>query len=369
MAETHIYIYDQIGSGFFSEGVTAKNIAEQINASKDKKIIVHINSPGGSVYEGYAIYNLLSNSGKTIETVVEGMCASISTLIALSASKITMLPLAQWLIHNPFAFIEGDAEDLKKAADDLVKIQNTLVGIYVSKTGKTAEEIQALMNEDRIIDANEAKSLGFVDEVKEYLKAVAFLKPNNSTDNMKDIEKVNERLTFVEAMYAKISAVFKPKNVDVKTKDEKTLVIDPAVEEGATVTQDGAPASDGDITLADGKIITVSAGLITKVTEAPAEGGDASAEEISALKAKIAELESTNAKAKADIAATIIEKTDIQNKFNETQSQMATMRTEIDEIKAMTVGDTKPPRAGAQNFGGSGSGSVWDEVAKQAKSK
>jgi ATP-dependent Clp endopeptidase proteolytic subunit ClpP len=357
MSETHIYIYDQIGSGFFSEGIQAKSIAEQLNASKDKKVILHINSPGGSVYEGYAIYNLLQNSGKTIETVVEGICASIATLIALSGSKITMLPLSQWLVHNPFAFIEGDAEDLKKAADDLAKIQSTLVNIYVSKTGKTIEEIQALMNEDRIIDANEAMALGFVDEVKEHLKAVAFLKSNNSNSiSMKDIEALETRMGVFEGLLNKFASLWKPKNIEVKTKDEKTLVIDPAVEAGATVTQDGAPAVDGDITLEDGKVITVMGGLITEVKDGEAAGAP---DEVADLKAKIAELEAEKAANATALAAAQAEATSAK-------AAIAELRAEYENIMALTVGDNKPPKAGKQKFGPPAV-SEWDEVINNAR--
>lgn len=350
MSETHIYIYDEIGYG----GVTAKSIQSQINASTDKKIMLHIDSPGGSVYEGYAIYNMLHASGKEINATIVGMCASIATLIAMSAKHIKILPLGQFLVHPPMSGIEGRAEDLRAAADALDKIENTIVTLYAEKTGKSIEELTTLMKQDKFLTAEEAKSWGFVDEVSERLKAVAYLDKNYN--NMKDIEALEKQMGVFEGLLNKFASFWKPKNIEVKTKDEKTLVIDPAVEAGATVTQDGAPAVDGDITLEDGKIITVAGGIITEVKDGAAPGAP---DEVADLKARIADLEAEKAANATALAA-------VQAEATSAKAAIAELSAEYENIKALTVGDNKPPKQGKQKFGPPAV-SEWDEVINNAR--
>lgn len=358
MSELNLYIYGVIGSSMFEEGFTAKAMAEQVNRSKDESIVLHINSPGGSVYEGYAIYNILKNSGKKITAIIEGNCASIATLIALAADTIEMLPLSKWLIHNPFAGLEGDAEELRRAADELEKIEGTLVSVYSLRTGKSAEEIKALMKQDRWMDASEAKSFGFIDSVKEPLKAVAFWKATSNNNKM-DIEKINNKLSGIEKLLNKF---FKPKNEAITTADGTEIMVDPELKEGATVTISEIAAPDGDLTLEDGTIITIAGGLITKIT-APSEGG--SDEELSkenaALKAKIAELEASNTSANATIAA-------LNASQAEAHAAILELKAEFVAVKAMTVGAQVKIKTGEQVIAkDKPAASVWDEVLINAK--
>ena len=93
MEQGHIYLYQEIGGG----GVTANQIRKELaRLNSADSICVHISSPGGEVYEGYTIYNLLKNSGKEINVKIEGLCASIATLIAMAGDTISMTPLSEF---------------------------------------------------------------------------------------------------------------------------------------------------------------------------------------------------------------------------------------------------------------------------------
>lgn len=293
----HITIYDQIGSGgfFFEDGITAKGIQEKLAANTEAtEIVLHINSPGGSVYEGYTIYNLLKGSGKKITAKVEGICASIATLIALSAEEIEMLPLAQWLIHNPFTMIEGDADDLEQAAAELKRIEETLVGIYVSKTGKTDQEIKDLMNEDRFLNADEALELGFANRIAEPLKAVAFYQSPKTNQLINSPMDKTEKPSPWAKIKAKILAAFDEDETPVAATETleggEVIYFEGSLSEGTLVYTDEAMTvlvADGEHILADGRTITVAEGEVTAISEpAPANNAD-----LGAANARIAELE------------------------------------------------------------------------------
>jgi ATP-dependent Clp endopeptidase proteolytic subunit ClpP len=357
MGELHIYIYDQIGSDFFSEGTTAKGISEKLEANKEaSEIILHINSPGGSVFEGYTIYNLLKASGKKVKSRVEGMCASIATLIALSADSVEMLPLAQWLVHNPFTFMEGDSEDLKKAADQLEQIQNQLLDVYITKTKKSKDDIQNLMNEDKFLTAQEAVDWGFADDVVEPMKAVAYWKKAKREDKMD-----NKVLEAINKLSDRVGKLFKnevPVNVAAKLKDGTEINVEPGLSEGATASLNGAPMAEGEHTLEDGTVISVGADGKINSLKAPVDSTEAEnlKKENEELKAKVEEAE-----AKAAEQAKALEE---QNK------NIQEITTEIQNLKKLTVGGGKAPDKPIQNFKEKQTEekkTAWDEMADKLK--
>lgn len=349
MGELHIDIVGEIGNSFFGEtgGVSAKSISEKISKNKKAEVIIlNIDSPGGSVYEGYAISNLIfeqKTKGKEVRAVIKGMCASIATLIALSADKVTMLPFSSWMIHNPFVGLQGDAEELKRAASELEKIQNKLIEVYAKKTGKETVEIQALMNEQKTLSAREAVEMGFADEVLEEIKAVAYWKNKETKLDMEDKDRINQLVEGFKNLETKFKKIFKaegdtPANLETTLEDGTAVVIDPAVQEGATVTVAGTAAKDGDYTLSDGTKITVKDGMIASIVtasdEAPAEDLK---KEIEDLKAKLAEAE-----AKAEATAKAAEEKILAAKTE--------LETEIKNLRKLTIGGSATPVKPAQNF-------------------
>jgi ATP-dependent protease ClpP protease subunit len=162
-----VLIYDQIGKDWFSgDGLAAKEFAEALaEIPKDKKIIVGINSPGGDVWDGLAIYHQLKARGEMVQTRIDGIAASIASVIALAGSKVIMPENALLMIHRAWGLAMGNANDLTKLAAELVKHDEIIAGIYSDKNGKDkAHNLQA-MDAETWFNGAEAKAFGFVDEL------------------------------------------------------------------------------------------------------------------------------------------------------------------------------------------------------------
>jgi ATP-dependent Clp endopeptidase proteolytic subunit ClpP len=145
--KAEIWIYDQIGEDFWTGGgVTAKGFQKELAEIKASQIDLHINSPGGSVFDGITIYNLLKQKSANITTYIDGLAASIASVIALAGNKVTMAENALFMVHNPSGMVMGTAADMRSLADVLDKIAGTMVNTYAGKSGKPEEEIKALLN-------------------------------------------------------------------------------------------------------------------------------------------------------------------------------------------------------------------------------
>lgn len=164
-----IYIYDMISADW---GVSAMSVIQAIQqAGNVKTLNVHINSPGGDVFEGRAIMAALSSfNGKTV-AIIDALCASAATSIALACSEVQMAEGALFMIHNASTFAWGDKTALRDTADLLQKIDGIIINDYAVKTGKTADEIAAMMDAETWMDAKEALDAGFIDSICEKPKA------------------------------------------------------------------------------------------------------------------------------------------------------------------------------------------------------
>lgn len=164
-----ISIFDEIG--FW--GVTAKDFITDLKKIDAKNLTVFINSPGGSVFDGLAIYNSLRQHPANITVKVMGVAASAASFIAMAGDKIVMPENAFLMVHNPMGAVFGNAEEMREWADTLDKIAASLVGIYVARTGKSEDEIKALLDAETWLTASEAVSLGFADEMEAEMKIAA----------------------------------------------------------------------------------------------------------------------------------------------------------------------------------------------------
>lgn len=162
-----ILIYDEIGENWWGEGVTAKNFATELAGIRAAKIDVRINSVGGSVFEGNAMYNALVRHPARVDTYVDGIAASIASIIALAGEKVHIAENAFIMIHNPHGVAWGEAKDMRKVADTMDTVKGSLVGTYAKRTGKDVGTIEAWMDETTWFSAEEAKEHGFVDEITE----------------------------------------------------------------------------------------------------------------------------------------------------------------------------------------------------------
>lgn len=123
-----------------------------------------ISSPGGDVFAAAKIYNDITQyKGGKITAFVYGLCASAATVVTMAANEILMSPAALMLIHNPYALALGESEDMRRTAEQLDVVKETIINAYVKKTGLTREELSDYMNREKAFDATEAMTLGFAD--------------------------------------------------------------------------------------------------------------------------------------------------------------------------------------------------------------
>jgi len=169
-----ISIYEQIGSSFFEDGVTAKSFEKDLRALGDvTQINLSMNSPGGSVFEGVSIYNMLSAHKAKVVVTINGLAASIASVIAMAGDEIIMPENSMMMIHNPWSVSVGDANKMRKEADTMDKIKESIMTTYESRTGQSRQKITDMMDEETWMTAQEAKDLGFADSVSKPVKMAA----------------------------------------------------------------------------------------------------------------------------------------------------------------------------------------------------
>lgn len=170
-----ILIYEQIGKDWWDDsGVDAKSFAEELsNIPRNRKINLRINSPGGNVWDGLAIYNLLKERKAMVECDVDGIAASIASIIALAAGKVRIPKNGLFMIHKPLAVCAGNAEDMEKTIKVLDKHEDSLVSIYKEETDQPEESIRQKMSDETWFTGEEAVAFGLADELTEEVKIAA----------------------------------------------------------------------------------------------------------------------------------------------------------------------------------------------------
>lgn len=190
--EADIYIYDEIG--FW--GVTAKQFVSDMNAMGDiTHINLHINSPGGDVFEGIAIFNALKNHGAAITVYVDGVAASMASLIAMAGDTVIMPENAFMMIHKPWGISGGDAEKMRTYAERLDKLESVMVPVYAQKTGKTTDEIAAMLADETWMSGAECLAHGFADQVTPAVKAMACIQSKRTEEFKKMPESIRNMIT------------------------------------------------------------------------------------------------------------------------------------------------------------------------------
>ena len=176
--KAEIFIYSDIGYELWEDKTTAQLFAEELKSlGENTSIDLHINSNGGDVFDGQAIHTLIKNHKGFVTAYIDGLAASIATVIAMGADKVIMPKNAMMMIHNAWTGLYGNANDLRKMADDLDHINDTIVNTYLAKVKDKADEttIRELMNKESWLNAEECFNLGLCDEVSEPVKMAACL--------------------------------------------------------------------------------------------------------------------------------------------------------------------------------------------------
>lgn len=164
--KAEIWIYEEIGEDFWTgEGVTAKSFQKELSEVKASQIDLHINSPGGLVFDGITIYNLLKQHPADITVYIDGLAGSIASVVAMSGKDVLMAENALFMMHEPSGFAVGNSGDMRKTADLLDKVGESISLAYQDKSGKDEKEVKDLMVGVSWLSAKEAKEHGFVDEI------------------------------------------------------------------------------------------------------------------------------------------------------------------------------------------------------------
>ncbi len=164
-SDNTISVLDVIGEDFWGEGVTAKRISAALRAIGNQDVVVNINSPGGDMFEGLAIYNLLRAHNGKVTVNILGIAASAASVIAMAGDEIQMGRGAFLMIHNCWAVGVGNRHDFAKLANDLAPFDKSMSDIYVARSGLPEETISQMMDNETYIGANDAIEKGFADSL------------------------------------------------------------------------------------------------------------------------------------------------------------------------------------------------------------
>lgn len=311
-------------------GVTYNDIADFCDniPEDDNTIDVYLHCNGGSVIEGWGMYDRLRATGKEITCIVEGKAASMATILLMAAPKERRKAYknASLCVHNPWLpnwalDYTVTADDLEKAAKELRESQDKMLDLYVERCGCDREEMQALMNEDKYINTDKAMEMGLIGSV---IAPISASKSDNNFINKKQkkmaedkSKKVEVKASIVDRVLAKLGIKSLSElecGMDLSTTDGTTLTIER--EEGDPQVGDKA-SPDGTHNMPDGKTIVVKDGVITEITDGSGASGGTSnpdpkggtedeqriaelEKEVEELKKKIEELEQAKAQALAN---------------------------------------------------------------------
>ena len=363
--EDKVFLQDWYGT----DGVCYKDIPEFLDSMEegDNEIDIKLHCPGGDCIEGWAIYDALRNSGKTISATIEGECSSMATIILLAAPKERRFGFenARMCIHNPAVAWLDLWSDERLTADEiknlkakltaqeisLIEEQNKILNLYVERTGADREELQSLMNEDKYVDMARAAKLGFI---------ASTLAPN--TDNKKkhksskSSKMAKEQIKIENRIVKKLlSLAGIAKIEDVQILDQKITAADGT--EFTVEREDGDPQvgdkayPNGTYVLEDGTTIVVADEVIESITPASngeGEGGDGEGDgegdgnndlkaQVDNLTQQVADLTEKVNTLTSEKEALATDKANLESKVTDLEAKVAALEPEAktDEEKAI----------------------------------
>lgn len=363
--EDKVFLQDWYGT----DGICYKDIPEFLDSMEDgdNEIDIKLHCPGGDCIEGWAIYDALRNSGKTISATIEGECSSMATIILLAAPKERRFGFenARMCIHNPAVAWLDLWSDERLTADEiknlkakltaqeisLIEEQNKILNLYVERTGADREELQSLMNEDKYVDMARATELGFI---------ASTLAPN--TDNKKkhksskSSKMAKEQIKIENRIVKKLlSMAGIAKIEDVQILDQKITAADGT--EFTVEREDGDPQvgdkayPNGTYVLEDGTTIVVADEVIESITPADngeGEGGDGNGNgegdgsndlkaQVDNLTQQVADLTEQVNTLTSEKEALATDKANLESKVTDLEAKLAALEPEAktDEEKAI----------------------------------
>lgn len=170
-----LFLYGEISdTSWWGDEVTPAQFQKDMAAMGEISALdVYINSPGGDIFAGFSIYNILNRHPATKTVHIDGLAASAASVVAMAGDTIKMPENATFMIHDAWTCACGGAEDLRKTADELDRINGQIADIYAARTGREKDEISSLMAAETWMSGSEALDKGFIDEVIENKKIAA----------------------------------------------------------------------------------------------------------------------------------------------------------------------------------------------------
>lgn len=280
------------------------HVQNQLAKCNGEDVTVRINSFGGDVDEGFAIYSELRRYAKdnnaTITTLAEGSCASIATVFFLAGDKRIVTEHTEPFVHNAWTYTMGDSKTLLKASANLERCNDKIAKHYEQHTNLTYEEARELMDNETAITAEECLVLRFATEIEEVFRPVALQRIIKNKYNQKQTKMANKKKSGFKAMLKKALGF---QNKILKTAED--LEVDfPELEENDTpavgdkATVDGDANYTGEVVMANGEIYVFESGTLSEIKEAGGEQnqeGDESIDEqdVEEIKADLEEIKET----------------------------------------------------------------------------
>jgi ATP-dependent Clp protease protease subunit len=329
-------------------------------------IHVYINSGGGSVIEGWAIYDKLKTSGKKVTTIGEGIVGSIATIIFMAGDYRKLHENSRFFIHNPYWQPDSptpmEAEDLINLGESLQIEQKKILDFYANQTGSNIEQLEALMQKATDLTSTQAIELGFANEIistsvnyKPY-KLVAFVDATNNKPKQIKMNKNENSVSWIKRSFTKLAAMINgvTLNMEMPVKDaegkEVLLYVESETEDltgksAYLLDAEGneTQAPDGDYTDANGRVIKISNGVVSEVVIPEAKKEDESQISIDELTAKINELETAKASLLSELESVKAEKLKSETEFN-------AFKNEFESLKKVVIGKGSSFQASEQDF-------------------
>ncbi|MEM6885884.1 MAG: head maturation protease, ClpP-related [Verrucomicrobiota bacterium] len=336
-----VLIYDEIGIW----GVDAETFLKEFKSiPENKQVTLRLNSPGGSVFDGWGIFQAVKERGN-VTVMVDGLAASMASVIAMAGSKIKMSEGAMLMIHNPWSLAIGDAEAMRHEADVLDKIKEGIVGAYASRADLSNEDIRMMMDEETWLTAPEALEQGFISEVVSFSEktqaAQAYAKAIHQIAD-KWPEQVPSVLTSLAG------------GMSTEAKDNK--ISKPEEQNSAVATQESSDSS-----------VTDSAEAVTEEIPKPIGGHPAGSAPVSDISQKI--------QARFDAFETEI--SNLKTSLADAEKDVETFKAEAQQVKdemkrlealAGVAPATEVPEVDLAAGSAKTSNELWDEY-RELKSK
>jgi len=326
--EGNIYINGLIGTTYDNNGVITEkgveliDIITQVKAQKEvTSFNVFINSPGGVVDTGFDIYNYLKSLQIPINTIGQGMVASIATVIYMAGMNRILKPNTEFMIHLPSGGVEGTSEDIEWYLSYIKDTQKRIIKFYAENTGLNEEALLPLLKNETFLSVQQAYELGFSNTQPIMVAPVAYFNLNNNDMKLSDDDK-----SWVEKQFKTILNTFKSKAKMLLVQDANGVEIDfTDLEDGQEIvvdlkaTVDGAPA-EGEFVMPSGETYVFAGGVLTEIKAV--EGDDTTA-----LQEEIAQL-------KEQLAAQTTAKLDAENETVAQKAIVAKFEKEVKDFKA-----------------------------------